>query len=204
MRFLVGFICALFFAASIVSPAEALPPRCRAASLGRICLVGIASSSADVAADPQHASEWCWAATAEMIFRTHGFPITQEAIVRDVYGSLANMPANPTAVARLLTHVYTASDGRRFRVRSRNLSYATGAIARELADGRPLFLATSRHAMMLTAMAYAARPDGTLTPLEAVVRDPWPRPGWKRARERRVLSRRELRSIVRVLAVDVE
>lgn len=191
------------FAAALVSPAEAAAPTCRVLASGRICTVGIASTAVDVVADPQHASEWCWAATAEMIFRTHGYAISQETIVHDVYGNLANMPASPNAVARLLAHVYTAADGRRFIVRARNVSYATGAIAQELAAGRPLFLATRNHAMMLTAMTYLVRRNGTLRPVGAVVRDPWPRPGARVARERRVLAPADLGSIVRVLAVDV-
>jgi len=203
MRPFVGFISMLFFAASIVSPAPASPPRCREAVDGRACAVGIASSAVDVVADPQHASEWCWAATAEMIFRTHGYPITQETIVHDVYGNLRNMPANPSAVARLLTYDYVAEDGRRFRVRGRTVSRATGRIVAELAAGRPLFLATRNHAMMLTAMSYVLRPNGTYRVTGAVVRDPWPRPGASVVRERRQLASGELASIVRVIAVDV-
>lgn len=155
------------------------------------CQVGIASDVFTVRArDTQHASEWCWAASIEMVFRYYGHNVSQERIVAETWGGIVNLPAtSPLVILRDLNRPWTDDDGNSFRVSG--TSYGANAVtaAQDLAQDMPLIIGTLGHAMVLTALSYNRDVYGRGAVTSAVVRDPWPYPGLPDGR--RVLSPQE-------------
>ncbi|MFO0693775.1 MAG: papain-like cysteine protease family protein [Polyangiales bacterium] len=172
---------------------------------GRVCMSGLPSELIHVEAR-QERSQWCWAACVSMVFGYHGHPTSQERIVEEAYGSLLNMPAAPATLLAALNRDWVDDEGRRFRSISSpgttNVVYA----AQDLARNQPLILGTHGHAVVLTALEYAAPylatpwgPQlGTPAITEAIVRDPWP------GRGRRDLTLDEWNSIVFAAQIRVQ
>ena len=81
------------------------------------CEVGIESSILNVPAAAiggQHLSQWCWAACIEMVFRCYGFAIPQEEIVRQTWGTIVNLPADPFLILANLNRPWIDQQGRHF------------------------------------------------------------------------------------------
>ena len=143
------------------------------------CEAGIDSNLFTVKArDTQHASEWCWAASIEMVFRYYGHHVPQERIVLETWGSIVNLPAaNPFMILRDLNRKWVDDDGESFSVSG--TSYGANAItaAQDLASDMPLIIGTLGHAMVLTGLTYNRDVYGRGVVTSAIVRDPWPYPG---------------------------
>jgi hypothetical protein len=141
-----------------------------------------------------------------MVFQYYGHPVRQERIVTEAYGSQLNMPAQPWTMLAMLNRVWVDDNGRTFRCISTPGSTNTVAAANDLAANMPLIIGTQGHAVVLTALQYAAfyqhTPWGTqLGPVNitnAVVRDPWPGKG------RRNLSRAEWATIVFAVQIRIQ
>jgi hypothetical protein len=128
-----------------------------------VCEVGVSLPEIMQTYESQRASQWCWAASIAMIFRHYDYNVSQETIVRALYGTLTNLPAFSTVqIARLLSRVWTDDDGRRFRCSVRaaydvffGITAITNSyIVHELRAERPLLYCNRSHAMVLTAVAY--------------------------------------------------
>ena len=155
---------------------------CRAdPRLGEVCRAELAFDDfLQQAYDTQHAEQWCWAACIAMVFAFHGHPVRQERIVAEAYGGAAVGGARPSIAAQL-DRDWIDDGGHRFRSRLSTLfdAYAgdivldlSGIIA-ALQGGEPMILGARDHAVVLTAIDYAATPQGR----DAVgggVFDPWP------------------------------
>ena len=132
--------------------------------------------------DPQHQSEWCWAACIEMLLALHGHTLTQQAIVAATYGAVVNMPAMTGAtITALLNRNWIDSSGHPFHSQVTALYDAQAGVAglpnaivvNELTNDRPLIVGAGGHAMLLTAVDYKPSPVGPYV-LAAGVFDPWP------------------------------
>jgi hypothetical protein len=155
------------------------------------CEVGIDSDLFTVKArDTQHASEWCWAASIEMVFRYYGHNVPQERIVQETWGSIVNLPAtSPLVILRDLNRSWVDDDGMSFRVSGTSYGANPVTAAQDLAADMPLIIGTMGHAMVLTALTYNRDVYGRGVVTSAIVRDPWPYPGLRDGR--RVLSPQE-------------
>lgn len=130
----------------------------------------------------QQATHWCWAASVANAFRSSGHAVSQERIVREVYGDVVNMRSGPNSnVAGLLDREWVDDAGGTFRARLIDLfdpaagrgTFDSRAVVAALRSGRPLVLGTTSHAMLLIAATYREC-DGVTTIVEATVFDPWP------------------------------
>jgi ABC-type bacteriocin/lantibiotic exporter with double-glycine peptidase domain len=174
----------------------------------RVCESGIPSNVIHIVAanNSQYQSQWCWAACISMIFKYYGHPVSQARIVKEAYGNLVNMPAQPWTMLKMLNRKWTDDNGVQFTSYSSQGSTNVVAAAQDLAANRPLIIGTKGHAVVLTSLQYAAMymqtPNGMqLGPVgvtNAVVRDPWPGKG------RRVLSADEWRSMSFAVQIRVE
>lgn len=149
---------------------------------GRICRADIPFRAVQSAYRPQAASEWCWAACISMIFTYYGYPVSQPRIVREAYGSIANVPAaSGLMIARALDRTWISDTRRRFRsVLGPVYDAAAGvdsinfpAIVGALAANHPLILGARGHAVVLSGVTYAATAAGPRV-LSGAVFDPWP------------------------------
>lgn len=130
---------------------------------------------AKVSTRAQNWTQWCWAASMEMIFRYYGFNLSQENIVQGAWGTLIDMPADPQTIVNGLNLMWIDNDGRSFKSTAFGLNYNDPDTAiNELHNNHPLIIGyntgTSGHAVVLHSMSYD--PYGNIT--EAGVTDPAP------------------------------
>lgn len=170
--------CALGLSVGMSSRASALLS-CTPINLYGIrqCEAGIRSDVASVTAAAvagQHLSEWCWAASIEMVFRYYGHRVPQEVIVQQTWGGIVNMPAGPGQILADLNRPWVDADGEQFAVTGDILSANAVTAVQDLASDMPLIIGTGGHCMVLTALQYAVYVGGPVQIISAVVRDPWP------------------------------
>jgi hypothetical protein len=198
---------------ALISPARA-EVNCQEVSAspynppGRVCASGLPSDLLQIPAvsDHQHQSQWCWAASISMVFSYYGHPVSQERIIRETYGYIVNMPAQPWTMLGALNRSWVDDQGQPFQSMSSPGSTNPVAAAQDLAMNMPLIIGTLGHAVVLTGLQYAANYMNTplgpqLGPVfitRAVVRDPWP------GRGSRELSSGEWPSISFAVQIRVE
>jgi hypothetical protein len=155
------------------------------------CEAGIDSSLFSVKAfDTQHATEWCWAASIEMVFAYYGFRVPQDRIVKETWGEIVNLPAmSPFQILNDLNREWVDDNGKAFRAFGTTYTANPITAAQDLAADMPLIIGTLGHAMVLTALVYNRNLYGAGFVTSAVVRDPWPRPGFVDGR--RILAAQE-------------
>lgn len=147
------------------------------------CDVGINSQLANIEA--QINSQWCWAASIQMVFRYYGLYVSQNIIVSRTWGSIQNLPAQPHVIMANLNQLWMGSNGARFSVTGNTNTANHRTASQDLANDKPLIIGTLGHAMVLTALTFDRDQWGNGEVKSAVVRDPWPQRG------RRVLTPQE-------------
>lgn len=146
---------------------------------------GIPAARFNYFASAQRNSNWCWAASLQMIFNYYGVYITQEQIVgrsygTDPYGQLPNWAGSFQVITSNLNNWSVDNSGRRYVVNSSlNMGAPTPAyLVNELIAQRPVLVGyrsgpSSGHAVVITAVSYYPTPSGPQIQ-SIVVRDPWP------------------------------
>ena len=168
------------------------------------CSAGMNEARVREIATVQEKSQWCWAASISMIFANYGYTLAQEAIVKDVHGSVADVNAESGEVmTNALQRHWRDAANHEFAVSARagdvaaqRYDISNAAIARELADGRPLLIGTRGHAMVLVRANYERRSNGDIVITGGTVIDPLPGKGVRR------LARNEM-GLTYVAAVQV-
>ncbi|WP_084454568.1 C39 family peptidase [Algoriphagus terrigena] len=147
--------------------------------------VGIRSDNFNYFASSQRNSNWCWAASLQMIFNYYGIRITQEQIVArsygvDPYGQLPNWTGSLQVITANLNNWSVDNSGRNYAVGATlNLGAPTPLyLVQELSAQRPVLIGyqsgpNSGHAVVVTACSYTPSAYGPIIE-SIVVRDPWP------------------------------
>lgn len=144
------------------------------------CEVGVPSFA--VYSAPQECQQWCWAATLQSIFATRGYLVSQQTIVRKLWGQLICAPAQPSQIWAAARGQWRDNYGRYFRAELTSIydpmigisGYnALGIMIDELAAGRPLVCGALGHATAISAISFQRSPQGPLL-RSVTVRDPWP------------------------------
>jgi hypothetical protein len=135
----------------------------------------------------QRCPEWCWAASASMIFAAFGHPIDQKVIVNRIFHQLVCAPAGAapggaySTVASVLSDSWTDDNGDSFTstivaaydpdngVANIDNAY----IVNELAQNRPLLYANFMHAMVVVEADFLVTPAGPNIQSVTVL-DPFP------------------------------
>lgn len=126
---------------------------------------------------------WCWAASIQTIFATHGYRVAQERIVQKLFGGQIDRGATISQIVKAIDGRWVGDRGAHFFARGVVLwnrpAYfrrpdAIFRAAQELQNGNPLIFASERHATVLTAMTYQRGPLGGIAVDSLIVRDPWP------------------------------
>jgi hypothetical protein len=122
---------------------------------------------------------WCYAASMAMIIAYHGGTVSQNDIVKDLFGAAIPVALPTQAIPKYLNHTYTSgADGSTVTTSGTSLSGNLPRVVAALANDNPLLILVPSHAMVLTAVYYYA--DAAGKPLKvagAVVRDPYPHSG---------------------------
>ncbi len=147
--------------------------------------VGIPSERFNYFVSSQRNSNWCWAASLQMIFNYYGVTISQEQIVGRSYGVdpngiLPNWTGSFEVITMNLNNWSVDNFGRYYAVQS---SLFWGAptplfLIQELSAQKPVLIGyksgpSSGHAVVVTALSYIPTPNGPSIQT-IIVRDPWP------------------------------
>ena len=131
----------------------------------------------------QQCPQWCWAASASMIFAHLGHPVDQMKIVQRLFGGLVCAPSGNTInIARVLSAPWIDDNGQPFQCQIVGAYDPMNGIAainnqfiiNELVNDRPLLYCNTHHAMVVVDFNYAVAPNGMIVPQQVGVLDPWP------------------------------
>lgn len=155
---------------------------CQMTMMGQICRADVALDTFASVYDPQHKSQWCWAACISMLFNYYDHPVSQERVVSEAYGSIDNIPAGSgLTIARQLSRDWVDDNGDSFSARLVAAFDADAGvnalpndqILQALSNDTPLIMGARSHAMVLTALEYAPTPMGPNV-VAGYAFDPWP------------------------------
>ncbi len=146
--------------------------------------VGVPTNVFDFFASAQSNSQWCWAASIQMVLNYHNVHINQHQIVARTYGfapngQLPNWPGSFQAITKNLNNWSLDNSGRQYTVEaSLNFGAPTPEVLlRELVSGHPVIVGyrngPTAHAVVVTAASYTPSPKGPIIN-SVVARDPWP------------------------------
>ena len=147
--------------------------------------VGIPSNQMDYFSASQFKSQWCWAASIQMVLNGYGVNIRQDQIVertygRNPFGALPNWPGSIQTIHRNLNNWGIDNFGYPYTVMAQigNGAPSPSILVNELSYGRPVIIGyrsgpNSGHAVVVTAVSYIPTPSGPYIQT-IVVRDPWP------------------------------
>ncbi|HSK72543.1 MAG TPA: papain-like cysteine protease family protein [Pyrinomonadaceae bacterium] len=126
----------------------------------------------------QRQSNWCWAATTQMVLNYHGLYVQQEQVVQRIFGRQVDSPASPNQILTALSGWAPDNRGGYSAIIASSYVSVTDMI-NDLAYEYPLIVGTSNsggtgHAYVLTAVFYSF--DGYGRPIvdKVVLRDPFP------------------------------
>lgn len=149
--------------------------------------VGIPRANFDHFASDQRNSNWCWAASLQMIFNYYGVDLDQASIVArsygtDPFGNLPNWVGHFQIITANLNNWNVTRSGRRYAVQaSVNLGAPNPTyLIQELSAQRPILVGYttgpgSGHAVVITGCSYVLTTSGPYIQT-IIVRDPWPSP----------------------------
>ncbi|QLA17411.1 papain-like cysteine protease family protein [Desulfolutivibrio sulfoxidireducens] len=125
----------------------------------------------------QKQDQWCWAACISMVFAAYGFEINQSEIVRQAYGTIANLPGTPQAILQSLNRSWTDINGRIFSSQATTIREPLERTYSDLVAGRPLIVGSLGHAMVVTSIGVFKTHQGMFLD-QVLVRDPYPYNKW--------------------------
>jgi hypothetical protein len=149
----------------------------------RACSAGLPSGVVKRMQVPQQRSQWCWAASLEMVFARYGYAVPQAEIVERWYGDELDLPIWTKDVPQLVGRDWFDVDGKGFSALAvpKPVSRPTLAgfrqVLQTLADEHPLLLVTGRHVVVLVGLKFESYADGGLRITGGMVLDPAPAQG---------------------------
>ncbi len=150
-----------------------------------VWVAGIPSAEFEYFAAPrtaghQRQSNWCWAATVQMVLNYRGVPVTQEQVVQRIFnGAVPNVAGQPDQILTALRGWAFTRNGQRVMLSSSPVAFDGSEIVRDLAERWPIVVGVrmssdSGHAYVLTAVTYQVDQWNRPIFLTAILRDPWP------------------------------
>lgn len=131
-------------------------------------------------------SNWCWAASIQMVLNYHGLQVAQADLVKNIFGNYQpNLPANRQQILQALHGWQPNLQGHPQRVFAQQIPLEERQIITALAYKWPLILGMVNeqgvaHAVVLAGIQYQVMPDGGIHIEEAYLLDPWPAvPTWR-------------------------
>ncbi|MDP1586450.1 MAG: papain-like cysteine protease family protein, partial [Prosthecobacter sp.] len=142
-----------------------------------VCEAGLPAAAVRQLAVVQEQSQWCWAASIQMIFAHHGFKVPQQEIVKDGYGLVTNKPApSGEAMTRALSRPWIDQDDKPFLGRAlasdalaSRFQVSNQKVIAELVAGRPLLMGAIGHAVVLVNLRYERTERGSMRILGGTV-----------------------------------
>lgn len=111
----------------------------------------------------QRCRNWCWAASAEMLVRSQGVVVPQEAFVRKIFGP--TMPCLPSGnfdnIVRAISGTYPRKDGGTVNLTAAynwGIPTNTAAMVRSITEGRPFLFGYAGHALVAYGISWVPGP----------------------------------------------
>lgn len=147
--------------------------------------VGIETKVFNFFTAAQKNSNWCWAASIQMVLNYYGINITQEQIVlrtygRDRLGRIPDLPCTIETIHRNLNNWNIDNSGKSYSVSAYFGQGAPNAVqlVNQLALFKPIIIAYRyydvSHIMVITAVEYVKLLPDIIRIEKVIVRDPWP------------------------------
>lgn len=156
---------------------------CQPSPQGNLCISQVDFNDfAQNAYQNQRSSQWCWAAAISMLFNYYRHPVSQQAIVQSLYGTLVNLPSGTGwNIASRVNRTWVDGNGKRFRATLTGaydfdagvMTVSNWMLVNELDQDRPVIIGTRGHAVVGTAIQYLQTPTGPYITSIGVF-DPWP------------------------------
>lgn len=145
---------------------------------------GVSSKKMNYTSSTQNNTQWCWAASIQMVLKYYGVYVTQEQIVERSFGvkrngQLPNLTASPEVITANLNKWGVDNKGQHYRVRAIWGQHAPrpDLLLKEMEANRPVIIGyegnEGGHAVVITAVGFTDTQRGPSIE-EIVVRDPWP------------------------------
>jgi len=187
---------------------------CQPSPQGQLCISQVNFNTfAQTAYQNQQNSQWCWAASISMLFNYYRHPVTQQAIVQSLYGSVVNLPSGTGwNIASRVNAPWVDANGNRFRAQLTGaydfdagvLTVSNMMLINELDQERPVIIGTRGHAVVGTAVQYLQTPMGPVITSIGVF-DPLPGRGARALDAREALAMHmggDLRFLATVRIID--
>lgn len=127
----------------------------------------------------QRQSNWCWAASIQMVLNYHGLFVAQEQIVQRIYGAQVDYPAQPAQILAALSGWAPDVRGRYSAIYASPYTLSGSQLVQDLAYRWPIIVGLQNpggggHAVVLTAVYYSVDQWNNPWFQSVVIRDPWP------------------------------
>jgi hypothetical protein len=126
----------------------------------------------------QRMTNWCWAASVQMVLNLDGVAVTQEQVVERIFGGDIDKPGSTQDILTALSGWAFNFGGRKVLIDSQRI-FSDQELVDNLSHGWPLIVGMenpdhqSGHAVVITAVTYVPSPTGPICQT-IVYRDPWP------------------------------
>jgi len=134
--------------------------------------------AAPAQAGRQRQSNWCWAASVQMVLNYHGLYVSQEDIVGRLFGALYDSPANLDRIMVALSGWAYDTRGKISTIHAQPYVMNNTVLINDLVNYWPLIIGFNGfpigHACVLTAIYYSMTPQQLPYIHKGVIRDPWP------------------------------
>ena len=170
-RLLIGTFLLLAIASTSKGHSEQLGPN--------YFVAGVPTERFEYFAARQKHTNWCWAATVQMILNFHGLYVSQEQVVDRIFQQQVNQSATSNQILEALHGWAPDYRGRFSAIASTPYIFSQQELIHDLAHCWPLIVGLkngdgSGHTYVLTAVYYSF--DRYRRPVidKVVLRDPWP------------------------------
>lgn len=130
-------------------------------------------------AGKQLQSNWCWAASIQMVLNYHGLQVSQLQLVEKLFGdSQLNQAATADQILMALKGWQIDINGNLRQVFAQEITYNDSRIITALSYKWPIIVGlhdeNGVHAVVLTGAQYEVKPEGEIKLLQVILLDPWP------------------------------
>ena len=165
-------------------------------------VVGIPTAQFNFVSAAQLKTEWCWAASVQMVLNWYNIPVTQADVVNRIYHKTDDLAASENQITRALSGIAYDRRGRRLQVsaiRETGIPSPTLVIG-QLSREHPMLLTVHSehrmlHAVVLTSAEYVTTGTG-IHVNSLTIRDPSPTFRERRSAATLRLSGEELKHFV--------
>ncbi len=143
--------------------------------------VGIPTADFNFASAAQLKTEWCWAASVQMILNWYHVPVSQTDVVGRIYGRPIDAAASEDAITLALSGTAYDRSHKKVLLHAKRIRGVppTDLLVNELSEEHPVLLTfrstrTMLHAVVLTSAEYERNKDGRIHVTSLTFRDPNP------------------------------